>query len=113
MLVLTYLVCTDLLVLTYLVRTGLLVLTYLVCTGLLVLTYLVRTDLLVPACLLAQVSVAGLGGVRCLRLTFVGELGFELHMPAEHAPAIYSALWEAGEALERSTGRPVRNAGYL
>lgn len=60
-----------------------------------------------------EVTVAGSGGVRCLRLTFVGELGFELHMPAEHAPAIYSALWEAGVALERSTGRPVRNAGYF
>lgn len=30
-----------------------------------------------------EITFAGVPGVRCLRLTFVGELGFELHLPAK------------------------------
>mmetsp|Transcript_16100 Transcript_16100/g.51619 ORF Transcript_16100/g.51619 Transcript_16100/m.51619 type:complete len:680 (-) Transcript_16100:162-2201(-) len=58
-------------------------------------------------------TVAGVPGVRLLRLTFVGELGFELHMPAGGAPQVYTALREAGAALERRSGAPVRDAGYF
>ena len=38
-------------------------------------------------------------GVRCLRLTFVGELGFELHIPSDHAAAAYATLRQAADAL--------------
>lgn len=60
-----------------------------------------------------DVTVAGVAGVRCLRLTFMGELGFELHLPARHAAAAYETLREAGERLSHTTGVPVRDGGYL
>jgi 4-methylaminobutanoate oxidase (formaldehyde-forming) len=34
--------------------------------------------------------------VRALRVTFVGELGWELYCPTEYGAALWSALWEAG-----------------
>jgi glycine cleavage system aminomethyltransferase T len=34
---------------------------------------------------------------RALRVTYVGELGWELYCPAEHGMALWGALWEAGE----------------
>ena len=52
-------------------------------------------------------------GVRCLRLTFVGELGFELHLPSAQAASAYEALRAAGDALSAELGVPVRDAGYL
>ena len=60
-----------------------------------------------------EVTFAGLAGVRCLRLTFVGELGFELHLPSSGAAAAYETLRAAGEQLESATGAPVRDAGYF
>jgi sarcosine dehydrogenase len=44
--------------------------------------------------------------VRALRVTYVGELGWELHMPAETAPGVYDRLMDEGRGLG------VRNAGY-
>ena len=44
--------------------------------------------------------------VRALRLTYVGELGWELHVPSESLITVYEALMEAG----RDHG--IRNAGY-
>lgn len=35
--------------------------------------------------------------VRALRVTFVGELGWELYCPAEYGAALWRALWAAGE----------------
>jgi glycine cleavage system aminomethyltransferase T len=35
--------------------------------------------------------------VRALRVTYVGELGWELYCPTEHGMALWRALWEAGE----------------
>jgi 4-methylaminobutanoate oxidase (formaldehyde-forming) len=35
--------------------------------------------------------------VRALRVTYVGELGWELYCPAEYGPAMWRALWEEGE----------------
>jgi dimethylglycine dehydrogenase len=32
-----------------------------------------------------------------LRVNYVGELGWELHLPSEHLAAVYDLLWEAGE----------------
>ncbi|KAL1499137.1 hypothetical protein AB1Y20_013648 [Prymnesium parvum] len=60
-----------------------------------------------------HVSFAGIGGVRCLRLTFVGELGFELHVPSARAAEAYAALRQSAHDLERRTGLPCRDAGYL
>jgi sarcosine dehydrogenase len=37
--------------------------------------------------------------VRALRVTYVGELGWELHVPAEYALTVYDALLEAGRPL--------------
>jgi len=56
----------------------------------------------------ATVRTIGIAGapVRALRITYVGELGWELHLPMEHALAVYAALHEAG----RPHG--LRNAGY-
>ena len=41
------------------------------------------------------------GGVQtlCLRVSYVGELGFELHHPLELQRTLYDRLWEAGEDL--------------
>ena len=36
--------------------------------------------------------------VRALRLSYSGELGWELHVPAGQSPAVFDALWRAGEA---------------
>ncbi|MEM6677291.1 MAG: FAD-dependent oxidoreductase [Pseudomonadota bacterium] len=41
-----------------------------------------------------------------LRVTYVGELGWELHLPTEYAQTVYDALHEAGRPFE------LRNAGY-
>uniref|UniRef100_A0A7S2WI35 Sarcosine dehydrogenase n=1 Tax=Mucochytrium quahogii TaxID=96639 RepID=A0A7S2WI35_9STRA len=48
----------------------------------------------------------------CLRLTFIGELGFEIHCPSKDALAVYKAIRQAGDELEKTTGAPVRDAGY-
>ena len=61
---------------------------------------------------LENVTVAGNKGIRVLRLTFVGELGFELHAPKECARQVYAALKAAGAAYESDHGVPVRDAGY-
>jgi len=44
------------------------------------------------------IAVAG-KKVRALRLSFVGEMGWELHIPNESAMAVYEALMAAGEPL--------------
>jgi sarcosine oxidase subunit alpha len=35
--------------------------------------------------------------VRCLRLGFVGELSYELHVPASYCQHVWDLLWEAGQ----------------
>jgi len=47
-----------------------------------------------------------------LRLTFVGELGFELHVPSGSAAEVYKTMMSAGEKLSQDKGVPVRDAGY-
>ena len=44
--------------------------------------------------------------VKALRVTYVGELGWELHLPVEYAATVYAALHEAGAAYG------LINAGY-
>jgi sarcosine dehydrogenase len=48
----------------------------------------------------------GFAPVLALRVTYVGELGWELHLPTEYAAHVYELLWEAGEEFG------VANAGY-
>ena len=51
------------------------------------------------------IGIAG-APVRALRVTYVGELGWELHVPTEYASAVYAKLTEAGAR------HGLRNAGY-
>ncbi|SDR43447.1 dimethylglycine dehydrogenase [Rhizobiales bacterium GAS113] len=43
-----------------------------------------------------EAVVAGVPGVRLLRITYVGELGWELHCPMAEMPKVFDALMEAG-----------------
>jgi len=52
-----------------------------------------------------ELAIAG-GMVRALRVSYVGELGWELHLPVEFAQSVYEALLSAG----REHG--IVNAGY-
>ena len=54
----------------------------------------------------SQVINIGHGEVRATRLTYVGELGWELYIPSEFAQGIYDAIVGAGAALD------LRHAGY-
>ncbi|GBG33307.1 Sarcosine dehydrogenase, mitochondrial [Hondaea fermentalgiana] len=58
-----------------------------------------------------ELSIGG-HDVYCLRLTFVGELGFEIHAPSAYAADVYKLIREAGEKYEAEHGVPVRDAGY-
>jgi glycine cleavage system aminomethyltransferase T/glycine/D-amino acid oxidase-like deaminating enzyme len=42
--------------------------------------------------------------VRALRVTFVGELGWELYCPTEYGAGLWRTLWEAGEPLGMPAG---------
>jgi len=48
----------------------------------------------------------GYASVRAVRITYVGELGWELYVPAEFATAVYDEVTAAGEGLG------LRHAGY-
>lgn len=52
-----------------------------------------------------EIRVAGVP-VRALRVTYVGELGWELYMPIASGLAVWDAIWEAG------TPRGLRPVGY-
>ncbi len=41
----------------------------------------------------------GFARALCIRITYLGELGYELHIPAEQAAAVYDRLIAAGEPL--------------
>ena len=43
-----------------------------------------------------QITVAG-HSIWALRMSYAGELGWELHMPFDAMPAVYAALWQAGQ----------------
>jgi dimethylglycine dehydrogenase len=45
-----------------------------------------------------EITVAGVGGVRALRVNYVGELGWELHCPMAGMPAVFDALMDTGQA---------------
>ncbi len=48
----------------------------------------------------------GYAPVRAMRVSYVGELGYELYTPMEFASHLYELLWEGGQNLG------LRNAGY-
>jgi len=52
-----------------------------------------------------QVGIAGCP-VLAMRITYVGELGWELHLPTEYAQTVFDALHQAGAP------HGLRNAGY-
>jgi dimethylglycine dehydrogenase len=45
-----------------------------------------------------EIEVAGVAGVRALRVNYVGELGWELHTPMASMPKVFDALMKAGSA---------------
>jgi glycine cleavage system aminomethyltransferase T/glycine/D-amino acid oxidase-like deaminating enzyme len=49
-----------------------------------------------PYMSLREINVAGVP-VRALRVTYVGELGWELYCPTEYGAGLWRALWEAGQ----------------
>jgi 4-methylaminobutanoate oxidase (formaldehyde-forming) len=49
-----------------------------------------------PYMRMREIAVADVP-VRALRVTFVGELGWELYCPTEYGAGLWSALWEAGQ----------------
>ena len=58
-----------------------------------------------PFATFQNIHIAG-APVRALRVTYVGELGWELHVPPEFALRLFDALMQAGEAHR------IRLAGY-
>jgi 4-methylaminobutanoate oxidase (formaldehyde-forming) len=54
----------------------------------------------------AQEVIIGAAPVRVVRIGFVGELGWELHIPTEFAAHVYDTLWDAGQ------GVGIRDVGY-
>jgi dimethylglycine dehydrogenase len=47
-----------------------------------------------------EADVAGIAGVRLLRVNYVGELGWELHVPMAGLPVVFDSLMAAGRAHE-------------
>ncbi|MHA1190135.1 MAG: GcvT family protein, partial [Alphaproteobacteria bacterium] len=52
-----------------------------------------------------EIGIAGCP-VRALRITYIGELGWELHLPTEYATSVYDALMAVGQM------HGLANAGY-
>lgn len=48
----------------------------------------------------------GAAPVRAARIGYVGELGYELHIPTEFAAHVYDRLWQAGQS------HGIKNVGY-
>lgn len=51
-----------------------------------------------PYLAIREGTVAGIPA-RLLRVGFVGELGYEIHVPASYADALWQALWQSGKAF--------------
>ena len=54
----------------------------------------------------ARELMVGPAPVRAIRIGYVGELGWELHIPTEYTLHVYDLLWQAGQKYK------VVNAGY-
>ncbi len=73
-----------------------------------ILQKVTRDDVSNEAIGFGKIKTIGIGGcpVYALRVTYVGELGWELHLPVEYATTVYSLLRRAGEEFD------MRLAGY-
>lgn len=73
-----------------------------------VLQQVTRHDVSNSAFGFSTMQTIGIGGclVNALRITYVGELGWELHLPVEYAQTVYDELMNAGAPLG------LINAGY-
>ena len=73
-----------------------------------VLQAVTRADVSNAAFPFGTAQTIGIAGcpVLAMRVTYVGELGWELHFPVEYATAVHAALLEAGAPFG------IRNAGY-
>ncbi len=73
-----------------------------------ILSAATRDDVSNQAFPFATAQTIGIAGcpVLALRVTYVGELGWELHLPVEYAQTVYDALFEAG------AGHGLCDAGY-
>ena len=73
-----------------------------------VLSQITAADVSAAAFPFAGVQQIEIGGhcVLALRVTYVGELGWELHMPRAAGADVYRAIMQAGQAYQ------IRNAGY-
>ncbi|MCX7889684.1 MAG: sarcosine oxidase subunit alpha family protein, partial [Rhodobacteraceae bacterium] len=54
------------------------------------------SDAAFPHMAVAECTVAGFPA-RLFRVSFTGELGFEINVPARHGRALWEALWQAGQ----------------
>jgi sarcosine oxidase subunit alpha len=65
-----------------------------------VLASLVDVDITAAALPHMSVAAGRICGVpmRLFRVSFTGELGFEVNVPADFGPAVWQAVWEAGQA---------------
>ena len=73
-----------------------------------ILQAVTRADLANEAFPFATMQTIGVAGcpVRALRITYMGELGWELHLPVEYAPRVYDTVMAAGAP------HGLLNAGY-
>ena len=73
-----------------------------------ILQSVTRDDVSNEAFRFGSARTIGIAGcpVLALRVTFVGELGWELHLPVEYAPTVYDVLMAAGK------DHGITNAGY-
>ena len=73
-----------------------------------ILQSVTRDDLSNETFAFATVKTIGIGGcpVNAIRLTYVGELGWELHLPVEYATQVYQSIMQAGQE------QGIQNAGY-
>jgi 4-methylaminobutanoate oxidase (formaldehyde-forming) len=73
-----------------------------------ILEAVTRDDISAESFAFGQARTIGIAGcpVLALRITYVGELGWELHLPTEYALTVFDALHGAGAA------HGLRNAGY-
>ena len=73
-----------------------------------ILQQVTRDDVSNEGFAFGSIKTIGIAGcpVQALRVTYVGELGWELHLPVEYASTVYDALMKAGKA------HGLINAGY-
>ena len=73
-----------------------------------ILAQCTRDDISQEALLFGQSRTIGIAGcpVLAMRISYVGENGWELHLPVEYAVTVYESLHAAGAS------RGLRNAGY-